>query len=171
LLSIAAEQALAADRNQRVSHRQLASSVIVSRPLKRGVRWLLTYMTFILVPSEGEDLQVNAWNWRPTLELLFAANVITEEDHERMGAHGSAGKVDAEKASRIADAVLHKLLSMNAGERMLANLSVSKEPKKLAEFSGVNADDIDENELYSTTYEWLEQFSKFCRSSGGFEVM
>ena len=129
-------------------------------------------MSFILVPSHGEDLQVNAWNWRPTLELLFAANVITEEDHERMGTHGPVGKVDAEKASRIADAVVHKLMSMNAGERMLANLSVSKEPKKLAEFGhGVNADDIDENELYSTTYEWLEKFSKFCLSSGGFEVM
>ena len=131
-----------------------------------------SFMTFILVPSQGEDLQVNAWNWRPTLELLFAANVISEEDHERMGAHGSAGKVDAGQASRIADAVVHKLDSMNVGERMLANLSVSKEPKKLAEFGpGVNAGDIDENELYSTTYEWLETFSKFCRSSRGFEVM
>ena len=35
-----AEQALAADRNQRVSHRQLASSAVVARPLKRGVRRL-----------------------------------------------------------------------------------------------------------------------------------
>ena len=129
-------------------------------------------MTFILVPSQGEDLQVNEWNWRPTLELLLAANVISEEDHERMGANGSGGKVDAEQASRIAEAVLHKLVSMNAGERMLANLSVSNEPKKLAEFGpGVNADGIDENELYSTTYEWLERFSKFCRSSGGFKVL
>ena len=119
-------------------------------------------MTFILVPSQGEDLQVNAWNWRPTLELLLAANVITEDDHERMGAQGCSGKADAEKASRMADAVVHKLLSMNAGERMLANLSVSKEPKKLAEWGpGINADDIDENELYSTTYEWLEKLPGF----------
>ena len=129
-------------------------------------------MTFILVPSQGEDLQVNAWNWRPTLELLFAANVITEEDHQRMGAHGCSGKVDAEKASRIADAVAQKLMSMNSGDRMLANLSVSKEPKKLAVFGpDTNPDDIDANELYSTTYEWLEKFTKFCRRSGGFEVM
>jgi hypothetical protein len=42
-------------------------------------------MSFILVPSEGEDLQVNAWNWRPTLELLFAAGVITGDDHELLG--------------------------------------------------------------------------------------
>ena len=49
-------------------------------------------MTFILVPSQGEDLQVNAWNWRPTLELLLAANVIPEDDHELMGANGCGGE-------------------------------------------------------------------------------
>ena len=129
-------------------------------------------MTFILVPSQGEDLQVNAWNWRPTLELLLAANVITEDDHELMGAQGCGGKADAEKASRIADVVAGKLIGMAPGERLLANLSVSKEPKKLAEFGpGVNANDVDENELYSTTYEWLERFARFCQSSGGFKVM
>jgi hypothetical protein len=129
-------------------------------------------MTFILVPSQGEDFQVNAWNWRPTLELLLAANVITEDDHERMGALGGGGSADAEKALRIADVVADRLRRMNPAERVLADLSVSKEPKKFAVFGpGVNADDIDVNELYSTTYEWLESFSKFCRSSGGFEVM
>ena len=129
-------------------------------------------MTFILVPTEGEDLQINAWNWRPTLELLFAANVISAEDHERMGSHGCGGQADAVKACRIAEVVAQRLLSMNPGERILANLSVSKEPKKLAVFTpNMNADDIDNNELYSTTYEWLETFAKFCRSSGGFKVM
>jgi hypothetical protein len=34
-------------------------------------------MSFILVPKEGEELQVNGWNWRPTLQLLLAAGVIT----------------------------------------------------------------------------------------------
>jgi hypothetical protein len=81
-------------------------------------------MSFILVPSHGEDLRVNAWNWRPTLELLFAANVISEKDHERMGANGSGGKVNAEQASRIAEAVVHKLASMNAGEHALDVLEI-----------------------------------------------
>src|SRR5882672_7083615 len=128
-------------------------------------------MTFILVPSEGEDLQVNAWNWRPTLELLFATNVITEEEHELMGCHGCSGKVCAKKASRIAEVVVQKLESMNRGERMLANLAVSKGPKKLTVFApNMNAADVDKNELYSATYEWLETFAEFCRSSDGFEV-
>jgi len=129
-------------------------------------------MSFILVPSEGEDLQVNAWNWRPTLELLFAAGVITEEDHGLLGCQGCGGRVTAEKAGRIADAVISKLNSMNPGQRMLADLSVSSEPKKLAVFSpNINDEDIDNNELYSTTFEWLDTFVKFCRSSGGFAVM
>ena len=36
----AAEQALAADRNQHASHRQLAPDAVVAWPLKRGVRRL-----------------------------------------------------------------------------------------------------------------------------------
>ena len=129
-------------------------------------------MTFILVPSEGEDLQVNAWNWRPTLELLFASGVITEEDHEVMGCHGCGARVDADKARRIADIVTRKHNEMNPGERMLADLSVSSEPKKLAVFGpGMKDDDIDVNDLYSTTFEWLETFARFCRSSGGFKVV
>ena len=87
-------------------------------------------MSFILVPSEGEDLQVNAWNWRPTLELLFAAGVITENDHELLGCHGCGGRVNAEKADQIANALSQKLASMNPGERMLADLSISSEPKR-----------------------------------------
>lgn len=129
-------------------------------------------MSFILVPKEGEDLQVNAWNWRPTLELLFDAGVITEEDYDVMECQGCGGEVDRDKADRIADVVVGKLNSMNPGQRMLADLSVSSEPKKLAVFSlNMSADDIDNNELYSATFKWLDTFAKFCRSSKGFKVM
>jgi len=140
----------------------------VTRRVRRGG----PFMSFILMPKLGEDLQVNGWNWRPTLELLLAAGVITEQDHEVMGCHGCGGKVDQEKAERIADVVVAKLSSMNPGERMLANLGVSSEPKKLAVFDpSLNTNDIDINELYSTTFEWLDTFAKFCRSSNGFKVM
>ena len=129
-------------------------------------------MSFILIPKEGEDLQVNAWNWRPTLELLFAAGVISQEDHELMGCQGCGAEVDQEKAGRIADVVAGKLSSMNPEQRMLSDLSFSSEPKKLTVFSpDTNADDIDANELYSTTFEWLDTFAKFCRRSKGFKVV
>ena len=126
-------------------------------------------MSFILVPVNGEDLVVNAWNWRPTLELLFAAGVITEDDHEVLGCQGCGATVNEENARRIADAVTRKLENMNPGQRMLADLSVSSEAKQRAVFN--NGKDVDANELYSTTFEWLHTFVKFCERSGGFRVI
>ena len=144
----------------------------MGEPLKRSVRRLLVDMSFILVPSQGEDLKVNAWNWRPTLELLLALNTITEKEHEQMGANGCGGKVDGEKASRIGGVVYEKLKDMKPKERLRANLSVTDEPKKLTVFSpGMNANEVDVNELYSASFEWLETFAKFCETSGGFEVL
>jgi hypothetical protein len=128
-------------------------------------------MSFILVSQKGEDLQVNAWNWRPTLMLLRAVEALTNEDYERMGAHGCGGIVDKAKAEQIADVVTQQLRSMKPGERMRANLSVTKETKKPAVISTNATDDIDVNELYSATYEWLEVFAQFCRTSGGFKVL
>ena len=55
---------------------------------------------------------------------------------------------------------------------MITTHGVSRVPKKLTVLEpNMNPQDIDVNELYSTTYEWLETFAKFCRNSGGFEVM
>ena len=128
-------------------------------------------MTFILVPNQGEDLQINAWNWRATLELLYSGNLITDDEYERMGAQACGGKVDESKALAIAEFVVAKLRSMNPGERLLADLSVTQQPKKHTLFTpDMKAEDVDVNELYSATYEWLERFADFCRSSKGFKV-
>jgi hypothetical protein len=86
-------------------------------------------MNLILVSVKGEDFKVNAWNWRPTLELLFAAGVITENEHELLLCQGCGARVNAEKAGGISDAVTRKLDIMNPGQRMLADLSVSSERK------------------------------------------
>ena len=37
-------------------------------------------MGVILVAVNGGDVQVNWWNWRPTLELLVRAGVVTSEE-------------------------------------------------------------------------------------------
>ena len=103
---------------------------------------------------------------------MFAAGVIIEDEHQLLGCHGCGATVDAEKAGRIADAVIRKVDSMNPGQRMLADLSVSSEMKQRAVFSpDSNDEDIDTNELYSTTFEWLHTFGRFCERSGGFKVM
>jgi hypothetical protein len=58
-------------------------------------------MTFILVPAHAEpdgDLQINAWNWRPTLELLLRARLLDGEAVERAAAQDAGGGVTAEQA-------------------------------------------------------------------------
>lgn len=124
-------------------------------------------MSFILVPNHGEDLQINAWNWRPTIEFLRVEGVIDDETSELMTCNLGA-KVDAELAARMAAAVERKLRSMQPGERLLADLSVTSAPKKVAEFH--KPETIDAVDLYSATYEWLVQFKNFCERCGGFEV-
>jgi len=129
-------------------------------------------MSFILVPKRGEDVQINAWNWRPTLELLLGEGVISGEQYELMGAQGTGGKVDAELADRIAEAVERRLMVMKSGERMLGDLTVTAKPKtKWVITPESGSDEIDANDMYSATYEWLKQFADFCRRSGGFEVV
>jgi hypothetical protein len=128
-------------------------------------------MTFILVPKRGDDIQVNAWNWRPTLELLHGEGLIDEELYERMGAQGAGGEVDAELAARIAEVVERELAGMRSSERMRGDLTATDRPKaKWAFTPGTRPDEIDANDIYSATFEWLAEFAGFCRSSGGFGV-
>jgi hypothetical protein len=42
-------------------------------------------MAFILIPKNGEDVMINGWNWRPSLELLRKNNMIDDDLSERMG--------------------------------------------------------------------------------------
>ena len=129
-------------------------------------------MTFILVPVQGEDVQVNAWNWRPTLELLREEGLLSDENYERMSANGFGGEVDAALASRIADAIERKLETMKPGERIRADLKITAAPRTLQAFTPeTKLDDIDGLNLYSATYEWLVDFKEFCRRSGGFRVL
>ena len=128
-------------------------------------------MSFILVPKRGEDVQVNAWNWRPTILLLLEEGVISEEQYERMGAQGVGGETDAELAVRIAEAIERKLKLMRPRERMRGDLTVTAEPKNNWVFTPeTQPEEIDATDIYSATYEWLTQFADFCRRSGGFEV-
>ena len=36
-------------------------------------------MAFILTPQHGEKVYINAWNWRPTLEILRAEHLVDDE--------------------------------------------------------------------------------------------
>ena len=128
-------------------------------------------MAFLLIPRNGESVMINAWNWRPTIELLRDANLIDEDLYERMGTHGLEAKVDADMACRFADCIHLKLRALKPGERIKADLTTTDRPKKQVIFtSDTRIDQIDAVDLYSAKYEWLVQFQDFCRTSGGFEV-
>jgi len=128
-------------------------------------------MSFILIPIHGEDLQVNAWNWRPTLLLPRDANLIDETNYELMDENGCGGHVDAETSARIADFLERKLQSMHPGQRIRGDLSLTSKPKKLTVFTpGMKVEDVDAKEAYSATYEWLVILREFCRTSKGFKV-
>ena len=125
-------------------------------------------MSFILVPKQGEDLQVNAWNWRPTIEFLRVEGIIDDETSELLTLNGRGAQADADLTRRMAIAVERKLQSMHPGERIRSDLSFTNAPKKLAEFH--KPESIDAVDVYSATYEWLVQFKTFCERSGGFRV-
>jgi len=128
-------------------------------------------MAFILKPKNGDKVTINAWNWRPTLELLHSASLIDDDLYERMGTFGREAIVDADTALRMADFLDQRLKYLKPGERIRADLSVTAKPKKpLVITPGTKMDQIDVVETYSATYEWLVEFRDFLRMSGGFEV-
>jgi hypothetical protein len=123
-------------------------------------------MTFILVPVHADpngDLQINAWNWRPTLELLHRARLLDDEAVERAAAQGAGGQVTAEQALRVAEFLDRYLTDLTPGQRVRADGTVTSEPMTYRL-------DQEPRELYAATYEWLSQFRDFCRTSGGFTV-
>jgi hypothetical protein len=128
-------------------------------------------MSFILVPNQGEDVQVNAWNWRPTVEFLRVENVITSDHAELLTCNGCGARVDTNLANRMAAVIEDKLSTMKSGERIRADLTVTAAPKTVAVFSpDMKREDIDATEVYSATQEWLAAFRDFCRRSHGFLV-
>lgn len=128
-------------------------------------------MSFILAPNDGEDVQINAWNWRPTIALLRYANLIDDRQHELMGCNGCGARVDSATAIAIADFLNQQLEKMNPAQRLRGDLTITSEPKKRAALtSNSKVEDFDALEVYSATYEWLVMFRDFCRTSQGFEV-
>jgi hypothetical protein len=126
-------------------------------------------MSFILEPIQGDDLQVNAWNWRPTLKFLHAEKVIDNNTFELMGAQGCGGQASSELCQRIASVLAEKLKNMGPNDRIRFDLTTTVDPKQLAQFGG--DEPIDEVNLYSATYDWLATFKDFCERCGGFRVV
>jgi hypothetical protein len=122
-------------------------------------------MAYILKPSTGDDLWVNAWNWYPTIELLVRAGVFAAQRAERLH-YNCGGDVTEAEASKIAVFLTSYLSSRAPGERLLIDGTLTSEPDTFEMFRGP---DWDKN--YSATFEWLQKFKSFCEVCGGFTVL
>lgn len=122
-------------------------------------------MSVILVPEVGEDLHINWWNWRPILELMHREQLISDEQHERMGCNGCGGKMTAAEASKTFDVLTQVIQNWpdDFGLRLDGTHTLKTEPKRL------RAGD-DPSIHYFTTRESMQRFADFCRSCQGFEV-
>lgn len=73
---------------------------------------------------------------------------------------------------RIAEAVERIFKVIRPGERILSDLIVTHKPKSEWTITPeTQSDELDANDMYSATYEWLAEFAGFCRRSAGFEVL
>ena len=122
-------------------------------------------MSFVLEPKHGEDIQINAWNWVPTLLILDRNDILPFDQLERMRCNGSGGSVTAEEAVRIATFLDDFLKGLQPGERVLWDGTVTIEPDTNELFH----DEPTRN--YSAKVAWLNKFRDFCRTSEGFDVL
>jgi len=125
-------------------------------------------MTVILVDrgDDQHDLQINWWNWRPILALLRQANLIDDEQFERMGANGCGGELSAEEALDAAIFLKSQILPLlQDNEQVHVDGNVSLSPTEWQPISSTP-----DYELYATRKSCLEDFIAFCESSRGFVV-
>jgi hypothetical protein len=121
-------------------------------------------MTVILKSPNGTDLQVNWWNWRPTVSLFGPPLALSDEDMERLQTNGIGASVSVAQAGAISDFLDTYLDTIPEAGRVLLNGSVVTTPKSFAL-------DLIGDSNYSANREWLARFRDFCKVSGGFEVV
>lgn len=128
-------------------------------------------MTVILVPANGDDMQINWWNWRPLVALMVRADVLpVGEREERCLANGCGGYLSAAEAKSAAEHIESLIAELSSNEGVLLDGEVTTDKvdhdKPISEF-----DESDKWVIYSAKRQVLERFAEFCRKSGGFEVL
>ncbi|SEN77560.1 hypothetical protein [Nonomuraea pusilla] len=121
-------------------------------------------MSWTLDTPAGDSLRVNAWNWRPTLELLERHGLLDPDTAALLG-HNIETDVTGEQARRIAAFLDAYLAGVPDTGRVLLDGSVTTEPDTFE----LHRDDLGRN--YSATSSWLARFRDFCHAAtAGFTV-
>jgi hypothetical protein len=127
-------------------------------------------MTVILVPANGGDVQINWFNWRPTVALLVRKGVLpVGERAERCLANGCGGYLTSQEAEDAAAMLASVLSAIKTGDRVMMDGSINDRPKDYSRPIS-EWDEAETWDHYSAAYEWLKTFEEFCRTSNGFRV-
>lgn len=122
-------------------------------------------MSVILKSPNGADVQVNMWNWRPTVMLVRKVIELDDERFELLQVNGVGAMVSYTEAAKIADYLDSYLADFPKEGRLLLDGVVTETP----DTSEFYRDSLEKN--YSANYSWLTKFRDFCRNSGGFKVL
>lgn len=126
-------------------------------------------MGYDLTDRADEDriLFVNAWNWRPTVEIVRRAGLLDAPRLEGLVQQCSATLVLADEARAIARHLREAVLpSLSTDARIRLDGRVTDEPDDGTLYR--RPDEFDRN--YGATRTWLESFAAFCEASDGFEL-
>ena len=120
-------------------------------------------MAFRLTATDGCAVEVDGWNWHPTLNLIERAGLLPAETVS-LAHHNARARISAAQARRISVFLDAYLQGLPPGARVLLDGAITTEP---------DSGELDRTNLssnYSATAEWLARFRDFCRVADGFTV-
>lgn len=126
-------------------------------------------MSFTLIDmgSEGFEVNVNVWTWKPTLEIIRSFNYVDERSLNMMANNATGVKMSAEDAHAVGEKIREVILpQLEPNKRMFMDLSITDK----ADDGTFYRDDDEQWKNYSASYDWLKEFSEFCLKSKGFQV-
>ena len=126
-------------------------------------------MSFTLIDlgSEKYEFRANVWNWKPTMEIIKSFDIFDEGKLRQMNYTATEAQFSLEEAHSIGEKIRDEILpKLEPNKRIFADLSVTDTPD-----DGTLHKDGDEQwKNYSTSHDWLKDFSEFCLKSKGFQV-
>ena len=117
--------------------------------------------------NNGNNWNVNFWNWRPIVEIIRSLELLPEERvdalHEQLAGNG----LSESEARSVATAIRERVLPvLRSEERILLDGSTTTEPDDHV----FHRPGTEERKNYGTTLDVLQLFVEYCEHSHGFDV-
>jgi len=127
-------------------------------------------MAFILKPNYGQDIMINRWNWYPTVELMVREGLLTKERAEVCRFNGCGSYITGEEADCVSVRLDSLLKRMRPGEHLLMDGTVT-DVRKEHNLPSDESPELDWDNVFSASFEWLSNFRDFCRTCNGFKIV